>query len=492
MKNIFNLKSYGLAGPVVLKILIVVSLTQTALGIVQYISSRGKHFEQLDKKINSTITRLKQNLPTAIWNYDEKNLKIILDSEMIEPSIVSIDVYSDSIKFKAASALLGKNKKKFPTRSIIEEELFYFDNQEKKNIGKFVLSYTKQFIHEDLKASIWEIIVQIVVVNIILILLLTYFIKKGLTNPIFKVINKISEIAKTKNLTTRVPDSQNYELSILAREFNYLMKNFKDLILEVKNASLQTTNILDNLRESIKEQSAGATEQALSVAEAVTTISEIAQSAEQVEKSAKEVVASSSVMMEEVIATQKKISNTATKILSLGEKSQAIGNIVKVIDSLSEQTNLLALNAAIEAARAGEAGKGFAVVAGEVRRLSERSSESTEGIRNLINEIQIETNAVVMGVEESTKQFMSNVEIISSSEEQVKEIAYAISQQKSAFNQVVNAIKGIDEVTQKFVTLTSKTENFAGELSNQTTRLNDMFEIFKTTKTLVEAEEVVK
>jgi PAS domain S-box-containing protein len=266
-----------------------------------------------------------------------------------------------------------------------------------------------------------------------------------------------------------------------------MYEEIKRMLKHIRNAGLQVSTASSQIHAASEEQATGAAGQSSAISEVTTTIEELDTTATRIAKNAENVARIAGDTLAGMQEINAKVNETARKILALGEKSQSIGNITKLIDDIADQTNLLALNATIEAARAGEVGRGFAVVAQEVRKLAERSSESTEEIRQLINEIQGETNSTIMSIEGSTKWVKKGLEMIEETEKSAKEISIATQQQKFASEQVVQAMREIDSVTKQFASSTRQTAESVAQLGTLSEELKSAIADFK-----LEGEETVE
>ena len=101
---------------------------------------------------------------------------------------------------------------------------------------------------------------------------------------------------------------------------------------------------------------------------------------------------------------QKRISAIANRADTLGTRSKEIYRVLELINEIAQETHILSLNAAIEAVAAGAEGRRFSVVAEEVRHLAQRSQESVESVRNLLDEFSGSIRATIVATEEGSKE----------------------------------------------------------------------------------------
>lgn len=187
------------------------------------------------------------------------------------------------------------------------------------------------------------------------------------------------------------------------------------------------------------------------------------------------------------------INDTANTIRELQNLSGQISSIVNVIKEIADQTNLLALNAAIEAARAGEQGRGFAVVADEVRKLAERTTNSTQEVTKMIADIQQVTLRAVQGMEGGVLRMNEGVALadkagaslsdIRSGNDQVTrtvdEITYTLKEQVTAARELSRQVEQIAQSAERNSSTVAQTASAAQHLKNQAQQLSVLANRFR-------------
>jgi len=403
----------------------------------------------------------------ALWNQLEAYFKEMNEQVMnIKKSRSLEEAHQAFNKFQEAS-------KKFLWDGLekILEEYFGFLEKEKERLKREQM-----------------ILVGVYILAIITILLVLFFgiafISKRIGQEMSKVIQVSREIARG-NLRLSLVQHREDEVGIIFRAMDEIRSSINELILhsqqigkkmepiiraftelssEVKDKSISTEKIINEVSEELSHIVSNIEDQA-------NLLSQLKLAMEEISKTVMKTTDSVKVSMDKALYAQEMIKD-------LENASKEIEKIVEFIRSLAEQTNLLALNASIEAARAGEAGKGFAVVANEVKELARQTDSAGVEVTNKIKDLQELHRKIISAVSDIAKTFeevrdLANI-TASAIEEQsiaVKDIEHQgqlIKEKSIEINektkQIYLSFKPLEEAINKNLGLISHLDEFIKEL----------------------------
>jgi methyl-accepting chemotaxis protein len=280
----------------------------------------------------------------------------------------------------------------------------------------------------------------------------------------------------------------------VAVTFGHATNALDVLAQQIQRSSIEVAAAANSVNEIASELASGSSEQAASVVEITAAMEELARTASMIAENAsiqadlaqraEESGNSGKAAVEEAVQgveeVRKRIAGIASRAEVLGVRSKEIYRVLDLITEIAQETHILSLNAAIEAAAAGDHWRRFSVVAEEVRRLAQRSQESVDSVRNLLDEFASSIRATVVATEEGTREATRVLERAQAAADAIealreasgdsarvaREISLATQQQNAASDEVVLTLKEVSHVVQRMADGLKSFSNTADRLNH--------------------------
>lgn len=321
-----------------------------------------------------------------------------------------------------------------------------------------------------------------------LALLILAVISAGLMHTLVStVLKRLSSIRDamrsisngTNDLSQRLPDTGNDEVSQIAHAFNAFCDKLAGAMEQIRESSASVKIAANEIAAGNQDLSTRTEQAASSLRETASAVEQISASVSNSTDAAAQANQQATAASQAAGRGGEVVAQAISTMQQIEDASQRIGQITSVIDGIAFQTNILALNAAVEAARAGEQGRGFAVVAGEVRSLAQRSAQAAKEIKSLIEDTTqcVESGAhFVRLAGNSMEEVAGGITNVSGI---MREITIATSEQMLGIQEINQAVTRLDQMVQQNAELVVESAAAADALQMQAGELAETASLFR-------------
>lgn len=346
-----------------------------------------------------------------------------------------------------------------------------------------------------------------VVLGPLLALGMSIWVAGLISSRLQQLVSAAGKISSGNLADDSLPEASRDEVGQLVGAMKQMQQALRDTIRATRdnaNALISTGRELGDgvqqMERSVAVQSSASSAIAANVEELTVSINHVSDNtgdasrlAQDSDRQAREGRRTVDQLIDEINQVSGVVTTASERIGGLAIESEKISNIVQVIKDIAEQTNLLALNAAIEAARAGEHGRGFAVVADEVRKLSERTAQSTREITAMVESIQNSTQQVVTEIDRGVGAVQNSVDharqagdtigtlqdIARQVAELISEVDVALREQSAASSEVAKRIEEIATHAEETSAATAEAARSAQTLNNVASQMQSSVSHFR-------------
>ncbi|WP_016956891.1 methyl-accepting chemotaxis protein [Catenovulum agarivorans] len=336
----------------------------------------------------------------------------------------------------------------------------------------------------------------------LIILLLGIFYQE-----LFVMPNKLNQLKSSRDDVTREILYGSSDAGLLEHIMAFEKSRNNTVIGRFNDLTYTLDNVVSDLKNLIEQANSNTQEQNFQLSQVAAAMNELSASAQEIANNTSSTASTvgdiqrdcanaDQILMDNAKEMQQlsdMVHTAAESADTLKEQAEKVQQVMDEISSIAEQTNLLALNAAIESARAGEHGRGFAVVADEVRALSSRTQHSASTIQTSIQSMYQTIESWLATMHKSEQQALhcngkaaeasQLVDHITKMIDEIStlsiQIATAATQQGAACEQINVNIQAVDGLSSESLTLVSKLDDDAVQLSNTTEYIHSMAQTFK-------------
>lgn len=294
--------------------------------------------------------------------------------------------------------------------------------------------------------------------------------------------NGIQEMA-ARDLTKLIPSPKESDYPVrydpVREAFNGLMLSQREVLQRIQE-SAASLNIRSNEVAQAAEDLSHRTEtQAATLEETAAAVEEISMSMQSSTEATRETNHTVSETRESAAHGSTVVQQAILKMQEIQESASQIAQIINVIDDIAFQTNLLALNAGVEAARAGDAGRGFAVVASEVRGLAQRTADSANEIKSLIEGSTRQVEGGVSLVNETGQALEKMSSDVNRAAVLTSQVASSAEEQATGLSEINVGVSQLDQVTQQNAAMVEEATAATLSMKQDVSMLHDLVGSFR-------------